>query len=90
MPTLAPLGIGPLEIGLIALVLVVIFGATRIAGVGGALGRSIREFRRELREGQDEEDQAKASDEPKEKEEAKAADEPKEKVEAKAEEEKKA
>jgi sec-independent protein translocase protein TatA len=83
MPTLAPLGIGPLEIGLIAAVLVVIFGATRIAGIGGALGRSIREFRRELREGQDEEEQAKTEEEPQ------AADEPEEKVKAKAEEEKK-
>ena len=78
MPTLA-LGIGPLEIGLIAAVLVVIFGATRIAGIGGAVGRSIREFRRELREGQEEEEQAKTTSEP----------EPKENVEAKAEEEKK-
>jgi sec-independent protein translocase protein TatA len=77
MPTLAPLGIGPLEIGLIVAVLVVLFGATKIAGIGGAVGRSIREFRRELREGQEEEEQAKADDEPKEKVEAKAEEEKK-------------
>jgi len=60
MPMLVFGGIGPLEIGLIALVLVLIFGVSRVADIGGALGRSIREFRRELREGQEEEKRAKA------------------------------
>ena len=38
---------GPMEIGLIAVIVVVLFGAGKISGVGGALGRSIREFRQE-------------------------------------------
>ena len=59
MPVLAFGGIGPLEIALIVLVLILIFGVTRVADIGGALGRSIREFRRELREGQEEEKGAK-------------------------------
>ena len=39
--------LGPMEILGILLIVVVIFGAGRLSGVGGALGRSIREFRRE-------------------------------------------
>jgi sec-independent protein translocase protein TatA len=76
MPVFA-VGIGPPEIAIIAVVLVLLFGVGKLSGVGGAIGKSVREFRRELREGEDE--QTKASDEPKEKE----------KVEATAEEEKK-
>jgi sec-independent protein translocase protein TatA len=39
--------IGPLEIGLIAAVVVLLFGAGKVSQIGGALGKSIREFRRE-------------------------------------------
>jgi sec-independent protein translocase protein TatA len=59
MPTMA-VGIGPPEIAIIAAVLVLLFGVGKLAGVGGAIGRSVREFRRELRGGQDEEEQAEA------------------------------
>jgi sec-independent protein translocase protein TatA len=51
MPALVFQTIGPLEIGLIVVVLLLVFGVSRVADVGGALGRSIREFRREVREG---------------------------------------
>jgi sec-independent protein translocase protein TatA len=68
MPTLAG-GIGPLEIGIIAAVLVLLFGVGKLAGVGGAIGRSVREFRRELRE-----EQGEAPAEPREKVEAKAGE----------------
>ncbi len=39
--------IGALEIGLIVLAVVLIFGIGKLGQVGGALGKSIREFRRE-------------------------------------------
>ena len=39
--------LGALEIGLIAAVVVLLFGAGKVAEIGGALGKSIREFRRE-------------------------------------------
>ena len=71
MPTLA-VGIGPPEITIIAAVLVLLFGVGKLAGVGGAIGRSIREFRRELREGQDDEEQDEAPAEPRERVESKA------------------
>jgi sec-independent protein translocase protein TatA len=50
--------IGPLELIIILAIVVVLFGATRIGDIGKGMGRGIREFRKELREGQ-EEDAAK-------------------------------
>jgi sec-independent protein translocase protein TatA len=40
MPTL-----GPWELGIILLIVIVIFGAGKLPEIGGALGRSIREFK---------------------------------------------
>ena len=39
--------IGPLEITLIVAAVILVFGVGKLANVGGALGKSIREFRRE-------------------------------------------
>jgi sec-independent protein translocase protein TatA len=49
------LGLG--EILVIALIVVVLFGGTRIAGLGQGLGDGIRHFKRALR-GDDESDRA--------------------------------
>ena len=38
--------LGPLEIGLIVLLVLIIFGVGRLPQVGSALGKSIREFRK--------------------------------------------
>jgi sec-independent protein translocase protein TatA len=59
VPSLVFQSIGPLEIGLIVLVLLLVFGVSRVSDIGGALGRSIREFRREVREGQKDEEETK-------------------------------
>ncbi|MSQ23797.1 MAG: twin-arginine translocase TatA/TatE family subunit [Chloroflexi bacterium] len=40
MPTL-----GPVELGFILVLALILFGAGKLSGVGGALGKSIREFR---------------------------------------------
>jgi sec-independent protein translocase protein TatA len=53
--------LGALEIALIVLAILVVFGVGKVADIGGALGRSIREFRRELREGQEEERKEEAT-----------------------------
>ncbi len=45
--------LGPMEIGLIFLIILVIFGAGRLPQVGGAIGKGIREFRQSMR-GEDE------------------------------------
>jgi sec-independent protein translocase protein TatA len=39
------MGIGPWEIAVLLIVLVIIFGVGRLSQVGGALGKSVREFR---------------------------------------------
>ena len=44
---------GAPELLIILAIVVVLFGATRIGDIGKGLGRGIREFRREIREGQD-------------------------------------
>jgi sec-independent protein translocase protein TatA len=47
--------LGPVELLIILAIVVVLFGATRIGDIGKGIGRGIREFRREIREGQEEE-----------------------------------
>ncbi len=47
-------GIGPFELVLIFGILLLIFGAGRLAGIGKAMGTSIREFKKGMREGDDE------------------------------------
>ncbi len=60
MPSLVFQSFGWPELLIILAVLIVVFGVSKLADVGGVLGRSIREFRRELREGQDEEQREEA------------------------------
>jgi sec-independent protein translocase protein TatA len=38
---------GPMEIGIILLIVLIIFGVGKLPQVGGAIGKSIREFRKE-------------------------------------------
>ena len=41
-----PFHVGPMEIGLILVIILIIFGVGRLPQVGGAIGKSIREFRK--------------------------------------------
>ncbi len=43
-------GLGAPELLIILVIVVVLFGASRLAGVGSALGTSVREFRRSVRD----------------------------------------
>ena len=45
MPTL-----GVPELLIILVIVIVLFGASRLAGIGGAMGSSIREFRRSVKD----------------------------------------
>jgi len=45
--TLYAFPLGPLEIVLIVAAVVLVFGISRLSRVGGALGKSVREFHRE-------------------------------------------
>ena len=42
--------LGPTELLIILVIVIVLFGASRLAGIGTALGTSIREFRRSVRD----------------------------------------
>ena len=57
--------IGPMELVLILLVLLLVFGPGRLPEIGGAIGRGIREFRQSVSERSSDETEAteKASDE---------------------------
>jgi sec-independent protein translocase protein TatA len=55
MPSLIFQSLGWPELLIILVVLALVFGVGKLADVGAVLGRSIREFRRELREDQGEE-----------------------------------
>lgn len=56
---IGPFGLGPLELLIILAIVVVLFGATRIGDIGKGVGRGIREFRREIKEGSEDEAAAK-------------------------------
>ncbi len=43
-------GLGVPELLIILLIVIVLFGASRLAGIGAALGDSVREFRKSVRD----------------------------------------
>ncbi len=44
------MGFGVPELLIILLIVIVLFGASRLAGIGQALGSSVREFRKSVRD----------------------------------------
>ncbi len=48
-----PFGLGAPELIIILLILLVLFGASRLRGLGSALGGSIREFKQAVRDDDD-------------------------------------
>ncbi len=50
--------IGPVELGLVLVIIMLVFGAGKLPQVGSALGKSIREFRKASRGDYDEEKEA--------------------------------
>ncbi len=61
MPFLVFQSLGPLELAIIFAIVVVLFGASKIGDIGGSIGRGIREFRREVKEGEQDSEEEKAS-----------------------------
>ena len=47
------MGLGPLEILVVLAVVIIIFGVGKLPQIGGALGKSVREFRNASRGGDD-------------------------------------
>ena len=58
-----PFRIGPWEIGLILLIILIVFGVGKLPQVGGAIGKGLREFRKGQRgeAGEDEEEPEQAA-----------------------------
>jgi sec-independent protein translocase protein TatA len=57
---------GPMEIGLILLIVLIVFGVGKLPQVGGAIGKAIHEFRKAQRDDYDEEKaEQKPEDKPK-------------------------
>ena len=40
-----PVGVGPFELVIVLVIVLVVFGAGKLGSVGGAIGRGMREFR---------------------------------------------
>jgi sec-independent protein translocase protein TatA len=59
-----PFRLGPLELGIILLIVVVLFGVGRIGKIGSDLGTAIREFRKGL-QGDEKKDEKKEGGAPK-------------------------
>lgn len=55
-------GIGPFELILIFGILLLIFGAGRLAGIGKAMGTGIKEFKKGIKESEDEKPSASNAD----------------------------
>jgi sec-independent protein translocase protein TatA len=62
-------GVGPTELLIILAIVVIIFGVGRLPEVGGALGRSIRDFKKAV-QGEDEKPKEAAKEEAKKEEQA--------------------
>ncbi len=52
-----PFRVGPLEIGLVLVIILIIFGVGKLPQVGGAIGKGLREFRKGQRGESDEEEE---------------------------------
>ena len=52
--------LGPTELILILIIVIAIFGAGKLANLGGALGKGVRDFRAAVREGQKDEEEEEA------------------------------
>ncbi len=55
--------IGPLELLILLVIVLVIFGIGRLGELGGALGKAIRDFRKELSRPDEETEKKKKSEE---------------------------
>lgn len=51
-----PFRLGPWEIGLILILVLIVFGVGKLPQIGGVIGKSLREFRKSSRDERDEAD----------------------------------
>lgn len=53
--------VGPLELGIILVIIIIIFGVGKLPQIGGALGQGIREFRETSKNPENEEETEETS-----------------------------
>lgn len=58
-----PIRLGPVELVIVLVIVVIIFGVGRLPEIGGAVGKAIREFRESTTTPDEKEKQAEASEE---------------------------
>ena len=56
-----PFHVGPMEIGIILVIVLIVFGVGKLPQIGGAIGKSVKDFRK-ARSEEDEEDESKNKD----------------------------
>lgn len=56
-----PFRLGPLEIGLILVIVLIVFGVGKLPQIGGAIGKAMREFRKARAGDENEETSTKAT-----------------------------
>jgi sec-independent protein translocase protein TatA len=54
--------LGPTELIIILVIVIIIFGAGKISGLGGALGKTVSDFRKAVKEGQKEDENAESAE----------------------------
>ena len=54
--------LGPVELLIILAIVIMIFGVGKLSGVGGAMGKAIKEFRQTVRTGDEDTEEAKISE----------------------------
>ncbi|MCE5258132.1 MAG: twin-arginine translocase TatA/TatE family subunit [Chloroflexi bacterium] len=59
-----PFKIGPLELVIILLIVIAIFGAGKLASVGGSIGKAVKDFRTAVKEPEKDENKQEASTTP--------------------------
>lgn len=59
-----PFRIGPWEIALVLVIILIVFGVGKLPQVGGAIGKGLRSFKRGQR-GEDDEEEEKEEEKPK-------------------------
>jgi len=59
-----PFRVGPWEIALVLVIILIVFGVGKLPQVGGAIGKGLRSFKRGQR-GEDEEEEAEEKPKPK-------------------------
>ncbi len=50
--------LGPVELIIILVIVIVVFGAGKLSGLGAGLGKSIKDFRSEVKDGSDDKPKA--------------------------------